>query len=68
MIEVGQIKVIWCDLKYVVEFEDKKKKKKRYLIKICKLKDKQQNDQKKKDKQQNQLFLNGMKTKNVNKY
>jgi len=43
-------------------------KKKKEVIKICKLKDKQQNDQKKKDKQQNQLFLNGMKTKNVNKY
>jgi hypothetical protein len=56
MIEVGQIKVIWCDLKYVVEFEDKKKKKKE-VIKMCKLKDKQQNDQKRKDKQQNQLFF-----------
>ena len=56
MIEVGQIKVIWCDLKYVDEFEDKKKKKKE-VIKMCKLKDKQQNDQKRKDKQQNQLFF-----------
>ena len=56
MIEVGQIKVIWCDLKYVVEFEEKKKKKKE-VIKMCKLKDKQQNDQKRKDKQQNQLFF-----------